>query len=441
MRIALLFSFVSISSFAYAQKPAFPLKRLDNKRYLVDQQNHPFLINAATGWQLYTKLTTEEAKDYFQLRKAQGFNTILTQVCMHEDDINRYQQRPFFDNNDFSKPNEAYFNHILSINKMADSMGLLIVMSQPWQGCCLEGWGMTAEKPLQRNGEKKCYGLGKYFGKKFYSLNNLMWIMGGDQDPLGDRACIEAMAKGIFESAPHQYITYHAKPTHSSTDLYQYAPWLGISMIYTYWRDKPNAWVSGYPQMIEVYEMALREYMKTDIMPFFLGEAQYEGFEGNDIGTAYIARRQAYWTVLCGGMGAAYGDDTWYFPPDWREKQKRYPGGNQLKHFYSFFNSIRWWKLVPDYRHQVLVKGYGEMTKTNYVTAALSSDSSFFVAYIPYQQTVTVDLTKLKGSVISAKWYDPRSGSYSLIGHYSKPDLFYFTPPTNDDWVLYLSAK
>lgn len=441
MKITAFLIALFLSNAGYGQAPAFPLQYSNNKRFLEDQHNRPFLINAATGWQIYTKLTTEEAREYLGIRKAQGFNSILTQLCMHEDDVNRYGQAPFFNNNDFSKPNDKYFDHVFLINKIADSLGLYIIMSQPWQGCCLEGWGIAPDKPLQRNGPAKCYSLGKYFGLKFHPLPNIMWIKGGDQDPIGDRQSIEAMAKGIFETAGKHFITYHAKPTHSSTDLYQYAPWLGVSMIYTYWRDKPNEWVRNYLQMIEVYEMAIREYMKTDTMLFFWGEALYEGFEGNDMGTPQVVRRQPYWAILCGGMGAAYGDDTWYFPEDWKQKITTYPAASQMKHFYNFFNTISWWNFIPDYAHRVLINGYGEYGKTNYVTAAMSTDSSFFVAYLTGKQQVTIDMTKLKTKRVKAQWYDPRTGLYLLIGHYRNMESFSFIPPAEEDWLLFLQAE
>lgn len=114
MKKIYFFIFISISTTCLAQNAAFPLKYSNNKRYLVDQNSKPFLINAATGWQIYTQLTAEEARDYFEIRKSQGFNSILTQLCMHEDDINRYGQTPFFNNNDFSRPNEKYLIMFIS---------------------------------------------------------------------------------------------------------------------------------------------------------------------------------------------------------------------------------------------------------------------------------------------------------------------------------------
>ena len=212
--------------------------------------------------------------------------------------------------------------------------------------------------------------------------------MGGDNDPLTIRKEIEALAQGIKSTAPHQLITFHARPPHSSTDLFQYAPWIDFSMIYTYWREKPH----GNPeQMVEVYETALREYLKTDKMPFILGESQYEGsgkIYPNDMGSPHHIRRQAWWTMLSGGAGHAYGHDGWFFPTSWRTIMQ-YPGARHLQYVISFFQSVSWWQLAPDLGHQIILHGYGNYTQANYVTAAASEDKSMFVAYLPQPGALT----------------------------------------------------
>ncbi len=87
----------------------------------------------------------------------------------------------------FHKPNEAYYDHVAEIIRKADSLNLLIVMSQPWLGCCEEGFGGRPDKPIQKNGPDKNRQYGRYLGQKFASFKNLFWIMGGDNDPKGDR--------------------------------------------------------------------------------------------------------------------------------------------------------------------------------------------------------------------------------------------------------------
>jgi hypothetical protein len=431
-----------VLSYTQAQV-VFPLKHSQNKRYFVDQNGKPFLYHADTGWQIFTQLTTEEAVEYLAFRKAQGFNTIQVQIVMSPEQVSRYGQKPFHDDNDFSKPNEAYHDHIAKIIGKADSMNLLIVMSQPWLGCCKEGFGGTPEKPILKNGVAKNRQYGQYLGKKFAKFKNLLWIAGGDNDPKEDRLPLFAFIEGLYETAPkHQFITYHASPPHSSTDLFQYAPWLGFSFIYTYWREKPNSWVVSELQP-HVYEAAIREWSKSDVMPFVLGESQYEGTgldKDNDMGNPHIIRRQAYWTMLCGGAGHAYGTNIWYFPANWREIM-HYEGATHLGYFIKLFESLPWWTLSPDIRHQAVVDGYGEWTKSNYVTAAVSEDKKLLVAYIPEIQSIKLDFNYLSGTTFKCTWFNPKNGKKEKEFTIDKKIVQRVSPVNGEDWVLIVEGQ
>ena len=193
-----------------AAQSIFPLKISENRRHFVTQHGTPFLYHADTGWQIFSKLTTEEAIEYLRFRKEQGFNTIQVQIAMNPAQTNRAGQLAFHGDVDFARPNEAYHDHVAQVIALADEMQLLIVMSQPWLGCCEEAFGNRPDKPIQRNGPAKNREYGRYLGRKFASAKNLFWIMGGDNDPKGDRECLFALFEGLRETAPaHQLITYH----------------------------------------------------------------------------------------------------------------------------------------------------------------------------------------------------------------------------------------
>lgn len=148
MRITVfLTAMLTMALTASAERVTFPLKISDNRRYFVDQHNKPFLYHADIGRQIYVKLTTAETRDYLIHRKNQRFNTIQTQIAMYPELANRYGSLIFDDNNDFSKPNEAYHEHVAEIIALADSLNLLISMSQPWLGCCQEAFGNRPDKP------------------------------------------------------------------------------------------------------------------------------------------------------------------------------------------------------------------------------------------------------------------------------------------------------
>ena len=439
-----LSTFFFFISFTLATSQSiFPLKIGENKRYFVTQQGKPFLYHADTGWQLFIRLTNREAVEYMVTRKAQGFNTIHALIAMDPSSTNRYGDKPFDGDVDFSRPNKRYHDHIKEILKKADSLGFLMVVAQPWLGCCEEAFGNRPDKPIQKNGPKKNRLYGEYLGKEFSEFKNLFWITGGDNDPKSDRESLFAFIEGLYSTAPrHQLITYHASATHSSTDLFQYAPWLSFSFIYTYWREKPNPSKVADLQP-HVYEAALREWAKSDIMPFVLGESQYEGNgvdKDNDMGTPQIIRRQAYWTMLSGGAGAAYGADLWDFPSDWR-KRLQYPGANQLKYFISFLESISWHTLVPDVRHQAVVSGYGEWARNNYVTTAVSADKRLLVSYLPEIQPLMIDFGYLNGSTFKGYWLNPSNGEKTSEFTVTSKSVQRIAPINGSDWVLVIQAN
>lgn len=419
-------------------RPQFPLKVSENGRYFVDQVDKPFLYQADTGWQIFARLTLPEAREYLTLRKQHGFNTIQVQLSMNPDSANRAGQKALVDY-DFAKPNEPYFAHVERVMQVADSLGLLLNMAPFWIGCCREAYGIGGRHEVYaQSGLAKARQMGQYLGKRFGKYKNLLWTIGGDNDPRTIRNEIIAMAEGLHAAAPQQLLTYHGSPPHSSTDLFQYAPWLGFSMIYTYWREKPNDYVDPQ-QMPHVYEAALREYNKSDRIPFILGESQYEGDGSrynNDIGTPQQMRRQAWWTMLCGGAGHAYGHDGWDFPRQWRDIVN-YPGGSQhMRHLRTFLEALPWWQLVPDQKHTVLLNGYGEFTKANYVSAAVTDDKTVLVAYLPQPGLVTVDMGQLKAANLTARWYNPRSGQYGKEEAVRNQGVKRFVSPPQDDWVL-----
>jgi hypothetical protein len=70
-----------------------------------------------------------------------------------------------------------------------------------WAGCCREGWAGKDEQgawlPLNANGPIKCRELGRYLGRRYSQFHNLLWILGGDNDPHESREVIEQLAGAV----------------------------------------------------------------------------------------------------------------------------------------------------------------------------------------------------------------------------------------------------
>jgi len=417
---------------------SFPLKVHDSGRYVIDKTGRPFFYNADTAWMLFMKLTEEEATQYLEHRKSIGFNAIQIMLTGVPGMANRAGQTPFRDNNDFSTVNEPYFAHVDRVIAKAEKLDLLLAIAPLWESCCRDGWGMTDKDgkpaPIPTNGPAKCREFGRYIGKRYARFQNLWWILGGDNDPHSDKEAIRQLAMGIKEAAPHHLCTYHAASSHTSTDVWPAdEKWLDIVMLYTYFRGFNKAWNKNQP---DVYEQGYKQWAKTPVRPYFLGESTYEGEHG-DWGSAVQARKQAYWAVLSGAFGNAYGSPNWNFPRDWRAVM-RLPGAESLGHYRRLFESRPWWRLVPDIDNKVAIDGRGEFATNNYATTARADDGSFAISYLPTARRITIDLAQIGGKSVRAWWFGPRDGQATRIGEFPNSGQRSFEPPGPGDWALVL---
>ncbi len=409
----------------YAQ---FPIKISKNRKHLVDSRGQPFLMNADSGWLLLQKLGIDEVQEYFVKRKRQAFNTIFIQLLPPEPgETNFYEQAPFHKPDDFSLPNENYFDHVAAVLAEAQKQNLLVAINPAWLGCCGGNWA----KAQLANGDSVCNKYGQYLGERFKKFDNVVWIMGGDRDPLGEEEAVRAMAYGIRSQTDEQLMTYHAASSRSSTDVFMGEPWLDFSMVYTYFRGKTNAWTTDMPQ---VYEIAQKEYRSPKPTAFVLGEAQYEN---EDVGNAQMMRRQAYWTMLAGGSGHCYGSTVWKFDKNWRVVSNL-PGALQMQHFYKLMSGLPWEHFVPDTQNQFVVDGQSPWQDPNYVAVASLSNRKLMVAYIPQSGPLQIDFGQLKGKRLRVNWYSPRTGKKWVTAHYAPSvGVRQVVPPTiGDDWLL-----
>ncbi len=421
--------------------PRFPLRIGPDRRHLVDERGAPFLYHADTAWMLFLKLTADEAYQYMTLRKAQGFTALQVQLTGFLGATNRAGELPFAGTppqQDFSRPNEKFFAHVDRVIAEAEAMGLLLAVAPAWAGCCGEGWAGKSKNgspgPIDANGAEATRELGRWLGRRYGKFENVMWILGGDNDPHSAREAIRALGRGLKDTAPGRLITYHAASSHSSTDVWPAdEDWLDVSMVYTYFRGFDKAWNKRQP---DVYEVSRAEYAKAPVRPFFLGESTYEGEHGA-WGSALQARKQAYWCVLSGGCGHAYGSPDWDFPPNWREIVDL-PGAASLKYLRALLESRPWWSLRPDGENAVAVDGRGPWGANDATITAVASDAAFAITYLPARRAVTIDLAKISGEAVAASWYDPRNGKTASAGRFAEKKRQTFAPPGEGDWILVL---
>ena len=92
------------------------------------------------------------------------------------------------------------------------------------------------------------------------------------------------------------------------------------------------------------------------VKPVVLGESHYDG-EWGPQPHDFTMRKQAYWAVLSGAAGHAYGAKGVY---DWADPAAmNYVSAAQMKHVSDLFTVRSWHRLVPDLSGAVMTGGAG----------------------------------------------------------------------------------
>jgi len=414
------------------QQPAkiTPLRVSANRRYLVDQNSAPFLLQGDAAWSLIVAMNDTEVEQYLRNRREKGFNTVLVELIEHRfakrPPFNEAGDAPFTTPGDFSTPNEKYFAHADGVIRKAAEYGMMVMLAPIYLGYIGtdEGW---IEEILKLEPEK-CLAYGRYLGNRYKDFDNLIWVMGGDRNPESALEKVNLIAFGIRESDKRHLFTAHCHPENSAVDRYGSGGWLDFNTTYTY-------------QI--VHQKLLADYNRNPAWPFILIESSYEG-EHN--ASEVQIRRQAYWSVLCGGFGHVFGNNPishfngpTLFPANLTWQQSiDLAGSVGMMHWGRLFRSRPWFELIPDQKHEVVTGGLGEFQGLDYLAAGRTPDGGTVIAYMPTKRTITVHMTKISGAQAHAWWFDPRTGKAVAGGNFPTSGTRELTPPAEGDWVLVL---
>jgi hypothetical protein len=469
-----------------AAAPAYPLKPSANGRYLVDSSNVPFLIIGDAPHSIFANLNNEDATRYLTNRGSNGFNALWIELLCdgytggagtegspnYGRDVNG--NNPFTSTlpggyYDLTTPNPAYWSHVDYIVQTAAANGLQCVFTPLDQG----GWTQTS----LRNGTNRCYQYGQFLGNRYKNSPNIIWNLGNDFQNWATQqndAVILAIADGIESVDTNHLMTIELNfMVSESQDDPNWISRITANAVYTY-----------YP----TYDETLAAYNKPNIMPVLFLEEHYEYSNvGGEFGTPNVLRRQEYWSLTSGALaGHMYGNyytwtftsgwhflrtrgvrqyfknffssrnwynlSTWTFASGWQSHLQT-TGTRELMYFKNFFSSRKWYNLIPDQSHTLLTAGYGTYTPggnvsdSDYATAAKTPDGTLAVVYTPVRHTLTIALNNFS-SRVTTRWYDPTADTFVAIPGSPFPNSgnHNFTTPGNNsrgdpDWVLLLQAQ
>jgi hypothetical protein len=371
---------------------------------------------------------------YLNDRQARNFNTVVMVLIDFKlggtkSPANIYGDQPFTTPNDFSTPNEAYFAHAEYIISQAQQRGMLVVLAPAYLGFGggNEGWYQA----MSTNSIANLTGYGRYVATRLASCSNILWLNGGDYNP-PNKALTRAVADGIKAVRPADLQSAHCQRTFGALDIWRGEDWLNIN--------------TSYVGANSVVDASLAQYAQPEAMPYFLVEGNYENENG---ATPTSLRWQAYDTLLSGGFGHFFGNaPIWNFnastaSPSWKSALNS-NGAQSMTRLWTLFAGLRWDLLAPDTAGTFLTAG--KSTGDSKAAVALASDGSFGMIYLPTNRSLTVNLAKLGGSSVRARWYDPSSGSYFTVtgSPLTRVSTVFTMPGANAggqaDWVLLLEA-
>ena len=414
----------------------------ENKRFLVTARGEPFFWLGDTAWELFHRLNREDAELYFENRRRKGFNVIQAVILAEIDGLhtpNPYGEVPLYDN-DPTRPNEAYFQHVDTLIRMAHDKGLYIGLLPTW-GDKIRPAHATNSKIIFNT--ENAYQYGRYLGERYRDDTNIIWILGGDRDTEGLEIFWRSMASGINEGqGKHTLTTFHPQGGHSSSTWLHQETWLDFNMIQSGHHDTDNP----------TWDMVAHDYALEPTRPVLDGEPNYEDHPinwntANGYLTAYDVRKQAYRALFAGAFGHTYGHQSiWQMYQSgrepiawplfaWQDAIDR-PGAFQMRHVRTLMLSRPFLTRIPD---QGLLLS-DPRKKGQHIQATRCSTGSYAFIYIPTaEQTVEVDVSKLSGDTLRAWWYNPRTGSTEKIGEFAKEGKLTLTSPVEGpDWVLIL---
>jgi hypothetical protein len=420
------------------------LKVSENKRFLSLADNTPFFWLGDTAWELFHRLTVDEAREYLKIRSEQSFNVVQAVILSEFDGLRTATPEGYYplkadESGRYMPecPNEDYFAKVDKIIDIAESYGIYVALLPSWGDKWNIEWGKGPEIFDGENG----YIYGKYLGERYKDKDNIVWVMGGDRQlkTAMHFNIINNMAKGIKDGGATQIMTLHPMGGQSSSMSVHNEPWLDFNMI----QSGHGELFSKNAQMIE------HDYNLSPTKPVVEGECNYEDHpKGFNPKNGYFddtdVRFASYNAVFSGSLGITYGhhsvwsmlkareefntikktDKPHYFIMTMKEALCR-PAAEQMRHLRDLIESHGFYDRVPAQ----------DRLEINYVLAqrqAATAGDNYLLVYCPCGLPCKV---KDIGRDFTARWFNPRTGEYTKA---EGKDL-YFIPPhsgRNFDYVL-----
>jgi hypothetical protein len=429
------------------------LRVSDNRRLLVRADGSPFPWFADTAWELFHRLTREEAAFYLEKRAGQGFTLIQAVVLAEFEGIrqpNAYGDSALIEE-DPTRPNDAYFRHVDWVVAQANALGLVVGMLPTWG----DKVGKTHGDGPRIFTPENARAYGETLGRR-YRQADLVWILGGDRlvDDEEKRRIWQSLAEGLRTGDDGVHlVTFHPRGGDDvvSTSAYAFPnadPLLDFNM-------RQN----GHGDRTKTWQRIADDYAREPVKPVLDGEPLYEdhpiGFDAPNRGysNAHDIRRFLYLDLFAGAFGHTYGHHTvWQFhAPErgegvnrplgyWREALDS-PGAWQVRHARALLESRPFLSRIPD-PGLVMTSSVPDAvpgTGAKRLGATRDEGGRYGMVYSASSRKYAVCTDALSGNKLRFWWFNPRNGTHVDLGVFDRHPRVELSPPClgeNVDFVL-----
>ncbi|MEP6747324.1 MAG: glycoside hydrolase family 140 protein [Bacteroidota bacterium] len=422
-----------------------------NQRYFETTDDKPFFWLGDTGWLLFVKCNNEEAVQYLETRKQQGFNVVQVMVLHALNDTNVYGDSALVNKN-IAQPQMTdgaqnnYWNHIDFVIQEAAKRGIYMAMVPIWGGNVKAGKVTTQQAAAYA----------KFLAGRYSKYNNIIWMNGGDIPGSEKIEVWKTIGATLRQYDTRHLITFHPRGRTSSSVWFHKEAWLDFNMFQSghkdYAQDTSSNETNHYGE--DNWKFVKADYKLLPVKPTMDGEPSYENIPHGlhdslqARWTAADVRRYAYWSVFAGGAGFTYGENavmqfhtmgaargSFGVNQNWKETIHS-PAAEQMKYLKTLMLSKPYFGRMP--AQEIITDNTKD--KYNYILA--TKGKGYAMAYTFTGRNFTVDLDKVSFKVTKAEWFNPRSGATIAIDNVRESGAVEFNPPgepaDGNDWVLVL---
>ena len=445
---------------AYSQFPWSngKLKVSENGRFLQHENGTPFFWLGDTGWLIFQRLDRNEAKQYFENRKAKGFNVVQCIFYQSYNDVNVYGDTAYV-NKDISVPDRTpgnnpenpeeydFWDHVDYMVELAAQNGIYLAIAPTWGQLMLRDKTMTTEKA-----GKFAADLAVHFKDK----PNIVWLNGGSAKGNQNTDMWEIIGSRLKNNDLNHLITFHTFGRMSSSDWFHDASWLDFNMFTSGHRrydQDDTARQYGEDNWKYVFENST----KSPLKPIIDGEPSYESLpqglhdHSQPYWTSSDVRRYAYWSVFAGAFGHTYGQNT--VRQVYKAGINKPESGAKISFNEALNDSGAY--CMQYLKKLILSRPYFERINDQSVVAGdegekydrilVTRGKNYLMAYTYTGRDFTLQMGKIAGKTVVAWWYNPRTGKATKIGKHKNKGSILFNPPFDkkdgNDWVLIIDNK